>query len=33
MPGAAKRPKKTASGYRMPEHLNEGTVSLDSFDQ
>lgn len=26
---AAKRPKKTASGYRMPEHLNEGTMLKD----
>jgi len=26
---AAKRPKKTASGYKMPEHLDEGTMLKD----
>ena len=28
---AGGRPKKTASGYRMPDHLNPGTVLTDLY--
>jgi len=30
--GGGKKPKKTASGYRMPDHLPPGTVSFRGYN-